>query len=81
MIRNLLGRLRERVRSFWDLEDPDERIEGSGEMYLDPAYNSRYEAERELKAQAKLAEEADAEYPDDIEHSHGGQSGHHHEHR
>ena len=68
MLRSLFGRVRERVRSFWDLEDPEERIEGSGEVYLDPAYNGRYEAERELQEQADLDAEIDEEVrspPDD----------------
>ena len=54
MIRTLLGGMRERISSFWDLKDPEERIEGSGEVYLDPAYNGRYEGERELQRQANL---------------------------
>lgn len=56
------------VASFWDLEDAEERIEGSGEVYLDPAYNSRYEGERELQKQATLDAEVDEEVrspPDD----------------
>ena len=61
MIRRLLCRVRARVASFWDLEDPEERIEGSGEVYLDPAYNSRYEGERELQKQATLDAEVDEE--------------------
>lgn len=68
MLRSLFGRVRERVRSFWDLEDPEERIEGSGEVHLDPAYNGRYEAERELQEQADLDAEIDEEVrppPDD----------------
>lgn len=68
MIRSLLGRVRARIASFWDLEDPEERIEGSGEVYLDPAYNSRYEGERELQKQAALDAEVDEEVrspPDD----------------
>jgi len=68
MIGNLVERVRARIRSFWDLEDPEERIEGSGEVYLDPAYNGRYEAERELQKQASLDAEADEEVrppPDD----------------
>ena len=68
MLRSLFGRVRERVRSFWDLEDPEKRIEGSGEVHLDPAYNGRYEAERELQEQADLDAEIDEEVrspPDD----------------
>ncbi|PSP38102.1 hypothetical protein BRC66_05795 [Halobacteriales archaeon QH_2_66_30] len=56
------------VASFWDLDDSEERIEGSGEVYLDPAYNSRYEGERELQKQATLDAEVDEEVrspPDD----------------
>lgn len=58
VIRTLLGRLVARVRGFWTLEDPDERIEGSGEVYLDPAYNGRYTAERRLRQLSKAQEEA-----------------------
>ena len=68
MMRRLLCRVRARVASIWDLEDPEERIEGSGEVYLDPAYNSRYEGERELQKQAALDAEVDEEVrspPDD----------------
>jgi hypothetical protein len=45
MLRTLVAYLREMVA----VEDADERIEGSGEVILDPAYNSRYEGERELQ--------------------------------
>lgn len=45
MFRAVLRWLRERIA----VEDPDDRIEGSGEVILDPAYNARYEGERELK--------------------------------
>lgn len=82
MIRKILARLRARVRSFWDLEDPDERIEGSGEVHLDPAYNSRYRAERELKQQAKLADELEDRALDETnfdtgeQFSESGQRGH-----
>jgi len=68
VIRKFAERLRARIGSFWDLEDPEERIEGSGEVYLDPAYNGRYEAERELQEQADLDAEVDDEVrspPDD----------------
>lgn len=50
----LLGRL----RRWWTLEAPEERIEGSGEVYLDPAYNGRYTAERRLRQLAEAQEEA-----------------------
>jgi hypothetical protein len=59
MIRRVFARLYERVVAFWDLEDPDERIEGSGEAHLDPTYNSRYTAERRLQSQARVNEELD----------------------
>ncbi|MEF8784856.1 MAG: hypothetical protein V5A45_02905 [Haloarculaceae archaeon] len=56
-----LSRLRERLADWWSVEDPDDRIEGTGEVYLDPAYNGRYEAERNLKdlADAETHEESD----------------------
>lgn len=59
MIRAFLARVAARVRGFWDLEDPEERIDGSGEVYLDPAYNSRYEAERNLTELSEANEHAD----------------------
>lgn len=55
MLRSLLQRL----RSWWAVDDPDERIEGGGGVYLDPAYNSRYTAERALEAYANLDEQSD----------------------
>lgn len=54
MIRAIVARLREWIA----VEDADERIVGSGEVILDPAYNGRYEAERELKRFSRV-EEAD----------------------
>lgn len=54
MLRPLLARLREWI----EVEDPEERIRGPGDVVLDPAYNGRYEAERELK---RLSDVADAE--------------------
>ncbi|WP_340101383.1 hypothetical protein [Salinibaculum salinum] len=56
-----LSRLRERLADWWSVEDPDDRIEGTGEVHLDPAYNGRYEAERNLKelADAETHEESD----------------------
>lgn len=59
MIGKTLTRLRERIRRFWTSNSSPEEIEGSGEVYLDPVHNSRYEAERELKRQTKLAEQAE----------------------
>ncbi|PSP86170.1 hypothetical protein BRC83_01955 [Halobacteriales archaeon QS_1_68_17] len=58
MLRALLARLRE----FVAVEDPEERIEGSGEPYLDPAYNGRYTAERRLRDLARADEDG---RPDD----------------
>jgi hypothetical protein len=60
MLRSLL----ERLRSWWAVDDPDERIDGEGDVYLDPAYNGRYTAERKLKEYAELEEEADEQPPD-----------------
>jgi hypothetical protein len=57
MLRSLLGRL----RSWWAVEDADERIEGSGEVYLDPAYNGRYTGERRLQQFSQLDEDHDDE--------------------
>jgi hypothetical protein len=52
-----------RLREWWAVEDPDERIEGSGDVYLDPAYNGRYAAERELQGLADAdTDEADKEH-------------------
>lgn len=45
MLRAVLRWLRDLIA----VEDSEDRIEGSGEVILDPAYNSRYEAEGELK--------------------------------
>jgi hypothetical protein len=58
MIGQLVDRLRERVRAWWDLADPPERIEGTGEVHLDPAYNGRYTAERRLKELSDAQDEA-----------------------
>jgi hypothetical protein len=52
----LLSKLRARLAEWWAVEDPEERIEGSGEVHLDPAYNEQYTAERRLR---KLAEAQD----------------------
>lgn len=59
MLHRWLARSIERIRSFWDLEDPEEPIEGTGEVYLDPAYNNRYEAERNLQELSEAAEHAE----------------------
>jgi hypothetical protein len=53
-VRMLLARL----RRWWAVEDPEERISGSGEVYLDPAYNGRYTGERRLQELAAAQEEA-----------------------
>jgi len=53
----MLRRALQRVREWWSVDDPEERIEGSGEVHLDPAYNGRYEAERELQRISEAAEE------------------------
>jgi hypothetical protein len=47
LVVRIAGRLVTRLREWWAVEDPEERIEGSGEVSLDPAYNGRYTAERE----------------------------------
>jgi len=60
----MLQSLLERLRSWWAVEDPDERIKGGGDVYLDPAYNSRYTAERNLESYAKLDEQTDENSPD-----------------
>jgi len=44
MIRSVLSRLREWIA----VEDPDERIEGSGEAIVSPQHRRSLEAEREL---------------------------------
>jgi hypothetical protein len=55
---HVLGGLLERLREAVRVEPADERIDGTGDVYLDPAYNGRYTAERELKRLAE-AESAD----------------------
>jgi hypothetical protein len=59
MVPRTLTRVVERVREWWAVDDPEERIEGSGEVTLDPAYNGRYTAERELKRLAAAEDERD----------------------
>jgi hypothetical protein len=49
-----------RIREWWAVDPPEERIEGSGEVYLDPAYNGRYEAEREMQRLAAADEDDEA---------------------
>jgi len=58
MIGRLAAALRTRWRGFWDLADPEERIQGSGEVHLDPAYNGRYTAERRLQKLASAQDDA-----------------------
>lgn len=58
----MLRRALHRVREWWSVEDPEDRIEGSGEVHLDPAYNGRYEAEREMQ---RISEAADQELNDE----------------
>lgn len=53
----MLRRALQRVREWWSVDDPEERIEGSGEVHLDPAYNGRYAAEREMQRISEAAEE------------------------
>jgi hypothetical protein len=52
-----LSRLRARIAEWWAVEDPEDRIEGSGEVHLDPAYNGRYTAERRLQELAAAEDE------------------------
>lgn len=56
IVRPLKGAIT-RLREWWAVEDPEERIEGSGDVCLDPAYNGRYTAERELKRLAEADED------------------------
>lgn len=55
MLRAALARL----RGLFASEDDEDRYDGTGEVYLDPAYNGRYEAERELRRLSKAAAEHD----------------------
>lgn len=55
----MFRRALQRLREWWSVEDPEDRIEGSGKTHLDPAYNGRYEAEREMQRLSEAAEEAD----------------------
>lgn len=50
MLRTIVAR----VRDWVGVEDPEDRIEGSGEVILDPAYNGRYEGERELQRLSRV---------------------------
>jgi hypothetical protein len=50
MLRAIIDRLRDAVA----VEDPDERIEGSGDVILDPAYNEQYGAERDLRRYSEI---------------------------
>ncbi len=58
MVRRLLARLRSWVGG--DRVD-DDRVEGSGREHRDPAYNGRYEAEREVDRIAAEAERIEDE--------------------
>lgn len=60
----MLRALVARFRGWIDVEDPDERIRGPGEVILEPAYNGRYEAELELQ---RLAEAATVESESEAE--------------
>ena len=53
--------LPDRLREWWAVEDPDERIEGTGNVVPEPAYNSHYGGERELE---RLAAAGDDDGPD-----------------
>jgi hypothetical protein len=54
----MLHRALQRVREWWSVEDPEERIEGSGEVVeIDPACNGRREAEREMQRISEAAEQ------------------------
>jgi hypothetical protein len=57
----LLSKLRARLAEWWAVEDPEERIEGSGEVYLDPAYNPSYTAERNLQELSAADEPEDTD--------------------
>lgn len=62
-MRSSLHKLLAWLRRRWAVEPAEERIEGSGEVHLDPAYNGRYTAERRLrqlsKAQSEVLEGGD----------------------
>ncbi|PSQ41627.1 hypothetical protein BRD10_00180 [Halobacteriales archaeon SW_12_71_31] len=61
----MIGGLLDRLRAlFGGSDDREERTEGSGEVYRDPAYNGRYEAEREVERIAEEAEAAERDTPD-----------------
>jgi hypothetical protein len=57
MLRNALSRLREWIA----VEDPEERIEGSGEAIVSPQHRRSAEAERELERFSELSDETDFE--------------------
>ncbi|ELZ13081.1 MULTISPECIES: hypothetical protein [Haloterrigena] len=52
MIARLIARLRERIA----VEDPDERIEGSGDPITSPQHRRAADAERMLEESAELTE-------------------------
>jgi hypothetical protein len=57
----MLRALVDRLRAWVAVEDADDRVEGSGDAYLDPAYNGRYAGERELQ---RLSEADPEDRPD-----------------
>lgn len=63
MLDGLLQRLKGRDRD----EDLNEHVESPGEIILDPAYNERYEGERELQRLSKLEESP--QYDDSSTHN------------
>ena len=69
MLVSIIQRLLARLRAWWAVDDPDERIRGSGEVVLDPAYNSRYTGERRLQELARAGEDDGVE-PDHVDPPH-----------
>lgn len=55
MLRTVLSRIREWIA----VDDPEDRIEGSGEAIVSPQHRRSPEAERELERLAELSDEHD----------------------
>ncbi|MDF9746009.1 hypothetical protein [Natrinema salsiterrestre] len=55
MLRNALSRLREWIA----VDDPEDRIEGSGEAIVSPQHRRSAEAERELERLGELSDDHD----------------------
>ncbi|MCU4751598.1 hypothetical protein OB919_06335 [Halobacteria archaeon AArc-curdl1] len=55
----MIQRLVKRVRAWFAVEDPEDRIEGSGEAITSPQHRRSAEAEAELERLQEAAEETE----------------------